>query len=273
MVQREKVKGKEFPYWLAAIVVIGVGFAIYIATSDVYALIFNTLYKGALTTIFVTFVSFILASILGLIVALGGFSRHRAVRECARFYVEVVRGIPVLVLLFYIAFVGAPAMIFGLNWLLQAPIENGWISGISVRDFDLMWRAIFALMISYSAYIAEVFRAGIQAIDEGQIEAASALGLTKRQIFVFIIFPQAMRTILPPLGNDFISMIKDSALVSVLGVADITQLGKIYASGTFRFFETYNVVTFIYLLMTIGLSLVIRRFEKQLRQKQENKSS
>ncbi|MCB1374153.1 MAG: ABC transporter permease subunit, partial [Rhodobacteraceae bacterium] len=101
--------------------------------------------------------------------------------------------------------------------------------------------------------------------DAGQIEAAKALGLSGWQRFRLIVFPQAIRTILPPLGNDFIALIKDSALVSVLGVADITQLGKIYAAGSFRFFETYNVVAFLYLVMTVGLSLALRGFEQRMR--------
>jgi polar amino acid transport system permease protein len=119
-------------------------------------------------------------------------------------------------------------------------------------------------MIGYSAFIAEVFRAGILAVEKGQIEAAEALGLKKWQRFRLIVFPQAMRTILPPLGNDFVAMVKDSSLVSVLGVADITQMGKVYAAGSFRFFETYSIVAYIYLILTIGLSLALRRLEKRL---------
>ncbi len=95
----------------------------------------------------------------------------------------------------------------------------------------------------------------------GQIEAAKALGLSGTQRFRLVVFPQALRTILPPLGNDFVAMVKDSSLVSVLGVADITQMGKVYASGSFRFFETYSIVAYIYLILTIGLSLVLRRLE------------
>ncbi len=131
-----------------------------------------------------------------------------------------------------------------------------------------MWRAIAALTLGYSAFIAEVFRAGIQAVGRGQTEAALSLGLTPISRFRYVIFPQAFRTILPPLGNDFIAMIKDSALVSVLGVADITQLGKIYAAGSFRFMETYNIVAYIYLLVTIVLSLLLRRLEARMRQNQ-----
>ena len=192
-------------------------------------------------------------------------SRSTILRQAARFYIEIVRGVPILVLLFYIAFVGAPALVAGWN-AVAAPLG---LEPIQTRDLSLMWRAILALTIGYSAFIAEVFRAGIQSVDPGQIEAAKALGLTGWQRFRLIVLPQAIRTILPPLGNDFIALIKDSALVSVLGVADITQLGKIYAAGSFRFFETYNVVAFFYLTMTIGLSLGLRGLERRLRSRRE----
>ena len=129
--------------------------------------------------------------------------------------------------------------------------------------------AIIALMIGYSAFIAEIFRAGIQSIDKGQIEAAKALGLSRGQRFRLVVFPQAIRVIFPPLSNDFVAMVKDSSLVSVLGVADITQMGKVYASGSFRFFETYSIVAYVYLVLTIGLSLMLRGFEKRMRSRAE----
>ena len=129
----------------------------------------------------------------------------------------------------------------------------------------MTWRAIFALMVSYSAYLAEIFRAGIEAVPKGQVEAAASLGLKRRQVFRLVILPQALRTVLPPLGNDFVAMIKDSALVSALGVQDITQLGKIYSASTFLFFETYNVVAFLYLVMTLSLSLLVRGLEARLK--------
>ncbi len=122
--------------------------------------------------------------------------------------------------------------------------------------------------IGYSAFIAEVFRAGIQSVDKGQVEAAKALGLSRYQRFRLVVFPQAIRVILPPLGNDFVAMVKDSSLVSVLGVADITQMGKVYASGSFRFFETYSIVAYVYLVLTIGLSLALRAVERRLRRSQ-----
>jgi polar amino acid transport system permease protein len=143
--------------------------------------------------------------------------------------------------------------------------EAGLTSPLQTRDISLLWRAIIALTIGYSAFISEVFRAGIQAVDPGQIEAAQALGLSRYRRFRHIVLPQAIRTILPPLGNDFIAMVKDSSPVSVLGVADITQRGKIYAAGSFRFFETYSIVAYIYLILTVGLSLALRALERRLR--------
>ncbi len=145
---------------------------------------------------------------------------------------------------------------------LNAILEPLGLEAIRTRDFPLLWRAITALMIAYSAFIAEVFRAGIQSVDGGQIEAAKALGLNRWLRFRLIVFPQALKIILPPLGNDFVAMVKDSSLVSVLGVTDITQLGKVYAAGSFRYLETYNVVALIYLIMTITLSLALRKFER-----------
>ena len=256
---------REFPYWLLAAGMLAAAFALVIVASDQYQVIFRAILRGVWTTTWVTFVAFGLASALGLVVALGRLSRHRVIREVATFYVEIVRGIPVLVLLFYMAFVGAPAIVAGVNWLLSPLVDRGWIEGMHVRDFSLVWRAIAALTISYSAYIAEVFRAGIEAVDRGQTEAAKSLGLNRWHTFRLIVWPQALRTILPPLGNDFVAMIKDSALVSALGVQDITQMGKVYSSSTFLFFETYNVVAYIYLLMTVSLSLLVRGLERRLK--------
>src|SRR5262249_57091302 len=108
---------------------------------------------------------------------------------------------------------------------------------------------------------------GIEAVPAGQTEAAVTLGLSRQQTFRLIVLPQAVRIVLPPLGNDFVSMIKDSALVSSLGVQDITQLGKVYSASTFLFFETYNVVAFLYLVMTLSLSLLVRGLERRLKQR------
>ena len=212
-----------------------------------------------------TLVAFGLAGLLGLLIALARTSGNPWLRQISTFYVEIIRGIPILVALFYVAFVGAPAMVVAANWLLTPLLQSEIIKPLTVRDFDFTWRAIVALTVCYSAFIAEIFRAGIEAVDRGQVEAARSLGLSPWSTFRFIVAPQALRTILPPLGNDFVSMIKDTALVSALGVQDITQLGKVYSSGSFKFFETYNVVAFLYLIMTISLSLLVRLLEDRMR--------
>ncbi|PYE42227.1 amino acid ABC transporter membrane protein (PAAT family) [Rhizobium sp. PP-F2F-G20b] len=256
---------RELPWWLIALAAIAVGLAVLIAVNDLYSRVFTVVAAGIGVTIFVTIVGFALATLVGLGVALMALSRSPVLRQVARFYTEVIRGIPVLVLLFYIAFVGTPGLVWLINLALTPLISAGAMEPVLVRDLSLMWRAIIALTIGYSAFIAEVFRAGIQSVDRGQVEAAEALGLNRFQRFRLVVFPQAIRTILPPLGNDFIAMIKDSSLVSVLGVQDITQMGKVYAAGSFRFFETYSIVAYIYLLLTIGLSLALRGLEKRLR--------
>jgi polar amino acid transport system permease protein len=260
-----KAQQEDFPYWLVAAAAIALAAALAISASDLYSQIFSTVAQGIGMTIYVTVVGFALASTLGLCVALMALSQSIWLRQIARFYVEICRGIPFLVLLFWIAFAGVPAFVALWNMLATPLREAGLVGELLVRDVSLLWRAIIAITIGYSAFIAEVFRAGIQSVEKGQVEAAMALGLTRWQRFRLIVFPQAMRTILPPLGNDFVTMVKDSSFVSVLGVADITQMGKIYSAGSFRFFETYSIVAYIYLLLTISLSLVLRALERRLR--------
>ncbi|BCH22251.1 amino acid ABC transporter [Mesorhizobium sp. L-8-10] len=255
----------DFPYWLVAAGVSALAVAVFIAANGLYAEVFRTVVKGIGITIFVTVTGFTLASALGLGVALMGLSGSTSLRQIARFYVEIIRGVPILVLLFWIAFAGAPAFVAAWNALTVPLRQAGLAEELLVRDVSLLWRAIIALTIGYSAFISEVFRAGILSVDEGQIEAAKSLGLTRFQRFRLIVMPQAIRTMLPPLGNDFIAMVKDSSLVSVLGVADITQMGKVYAAGSFRFFETYSIIAYIYLILTVGLSLALRALEKRLR--------
>ena len=254
----------DFPWWLLVAGMIAVALGIAILISPIYGQVFTTVSQGIWITVWVSLLAFFLASAFGLLLAVMSLSEHVAVRQIARFYVEIVRGIPLLVLLFYIAFVGAPAAVWLWNFMTQPLQAAGLLDPLQVRDFSLLWRAIIALMLAYAAFLAEIFRAGIQAVDKGQIEAAKALGLKRFQRFRLIVMPQAIRTILPPYGNDFISMVKDSSLVSVLGVVDVTQMGKVYASGSFRFFETYSIVAYIYLVLTISLSLGLRWLERRL---------
>ena len=257
-----KARQREFPYWLLLLVAIGIYLGYMVVADELYAQVFALLSKGLGITVFVTIVAFASACLLGLGLALAALSPYIVLRQLARFYVEVIRGIPILILLFYIAFIGAPALVAVINVVL----EFLQLEPMQTRDLSLLWRAILALCIGYSAFISEVFRAGILSVDPGQIEAAKALGLSAWLRFRLIVLPQAIRTILPPLGNDFVALVKDSSLVSVLGVADITQLAKVYAASSFRFFETYNVVAYLYLLLTISLSLALRHMEKKLRE-------
>lgn len=260
------MKGRlaRLPWWLLTATLLAILFFWTLIADEGYHTILNALAKGLGVTLYVSLIAFVLATSLGLLIAMMRVSAHRILREIATFYIEIIRGIPMLVLLFYIAFVGAPALVQFANWFFSVPIGWEWMSAFTVRDFNFTWRAIFALMIGYSAFIAEIFRAGIESVNIGQVEASKSLGLSRWQTFRLIVWPQALKTILPPLGNDFVAMIKDSALVSALGVQDITQLGKVYSSSTFLFFETYNIVAFLYLVMTILLSLGVKWLEHHL---------
>jgi His/Glu/Gln/Arg/opine family amino acid ABC transporter permease subunit len=254
---------RDFPYWLVLLAGIGAYLFWLVIANELYAQVLATLVQGIGITVFVTVAAFSLASGMGLGLALMGLSGSIWLRQIARLYVEVMRGIPIIVLLLYVAFVLAPALVLAWNTVTVPLGLPEW----RTRDFPLIWRAIIALTLAYAAFLSEIFRAGLQSVDRGQVEAAMALGLNRRQRFRHIVFPQAIRTILPPLGNDFVAMVKDSSLVSVLGVSDITQLGKVTAAGNFRYFETYNVVALIYLTMTITLSILLRRFEARMRKR------
>ena len=254
----------DFPWWLVILAVTGAVLFWEVATSEIYSAALKTLAKGIVVTVIVAVVAYLGACTIGLGLAVMGLSRRLWLRQIARLYIEVMRGVPIIVLLLYVAFVLSP----GLVWLVNLVAEPLGLPLWKTRDFPLIARAVIALMLAYSAFLAEIFRAGLQAVDKGQIEAAQALGLNGWQRFRHIVFPQAFRMILPPLGNDFVAMVKDSSLVSVLGVSDITQLAKVTAAGNFRYFETYNVAALLYLTMTIGLSLVLRRIEARLRQRE-----
>jgi len=251
-------------------VILGVIFLWVMLTDPSYQVIFAAVIKGVGVTIQVTLISFALATVLGLIVGLGRVSSRRLIYEASSFYVEIIRGVPMLVLLYYIVFAGAPALVGAIN-LVGVTLRNlGILPGLgdsmadmTVRQITFTARVIMALSIGYSAFLAEIFRAGIQSIERGQTEAARSLGMSYWQAMRHVILPQAIRRVLPPLGNDFIAMLKDSSLVSVMGVADITYQGKVFAASTFKFFETYNVVGFLYLVMTIGLALLVRGIEKR----------
>ncbi|NAZ36603.1 amino acid ABC transporter permease [Rubellimicrobium sp. CFH 75288] len=252
---------RDFPWWLVAVGAAGLWLFWEIASDPLYRDILAKLSRGIGITLVVSVVAYASACAIGLGLALMGLSRSVVLRQLARLYIEVMRGIPILVLLLYVAFVLAPAIVAGWN-ALASPLG---LPEMRARDFPLLWRAVIALTLAYSAFLAEIFRAGLLSVPAGQIEAAQALGLRGWHRFRLITFPQAFRTIFPALGNDFVAILKDSSLVSVLGVTDVTQLGRTVAAGNFRYFETYNVVALIYLTLTIGLSLLLRRLEARLR--------
>ena len=246
---------RRLPWWLVAAALLALLGAWSITVRSDYLQILTTVASGLGVTLWVTLVSFSAALLLGLGLGLMRVSSVRLVREVATFYVEIVRGIPMLVILYYIAFVGAPGLVEALQWL-GIPI--------GLRDLDFTARAILALTLGYAAFLAEIFRAGIESIHQGQMEAALALGHSRAGALAHVILPQAFRNALPPLGNEFVAMVKDSALVSALGVQDLTQLGKVYSAGSFQFFETYNVVAYLYLVLTVSLSLGVRALETRL---------
>ena len=208
---------------------------------DPYLNIVRFIPDGILITFEVTIASISLALVIGLITGLGRISRNRFFNLAASTYVEVVRGIPLLVQLFYIY--------FALGRFVRVP--------------DLV-AAIVAMAICYGAYMGEVFRAGISSIDFGQTEASLSLGFNQRQTMAYVILPQAWRTILPPVGNEFIALLKDTSLVSILAVSDILRRGREYAAESFNYFETYTYIALIYLIITLILSKLLSIMEQRL---------
>jgi polar amino acid transport system permease protein len=196
---------------------------------------------GVVVTFEITILA-ILASIpLGLITGLGRLSNVRVLNLIASTYVEVIRGIPLLVQLFFLYY--GLGKFFGLG-------------GIPA--------AVIAMSFCYGAYMGEVFRAGISAVPKGQSEAARSLGFNKAQTMFLVIMPQAWRTILPPIGNEFIAMLKDTSLVSILAVADILRRGTEYAGQYFNYFETYTLIALVYLIITLLLSKGVSLMEARL---------
>lgn len=241
---------REFPWWLVAIFGFLTVMAFLIITRENYREAFDFIIPGITVTLSTTFIAFGIALVLGLFAGLGSISHNTAIRNLAAFYVGFIRGVPTLVLIFTVAFVIVPVVAETLN------IDNRFVSQNT--------RAIIALSVIYGAFLAEIFRAGIESIPKGQMEAARSLGMSYFQAMRHIILPQAVRNIAPALGNDFIAMLKDSSLVSVLAVRDITQRSRLHAGSTFRFRESYLILTFLYLSMTVALSMLLRWYEGRI---------
>ena len=258
----------HLPWWLLFLLLAGIILFYKFITDDLYSLILSKLVHGITTTLFVTLIAFSVAILLGLIAGMGRLSKNPVISNLATLYVQVIRGVPILVQLFYVAFVLTPAFFSALSaagqWLLPVLGPDNFMLKSSTQDVSLLGRAVVALALAYGGFEAETFRAGIQSIGSGQMEAARSLGMSYFEAMRYVILPQAFRRILPPLGNDFVSMLKDSSLVSALGVRDVTQEARLYVSASFRYPETYNNLAFVYLSMTIILSLGVKWLENRM---------
>lgn len=244
-----RVQLAQFPWWLLIIVAIIGLMSLQIVFDPLYRDIFFTILQGLGTTLYVTTVAFVFSLLFGLVLGLGRVSRNVLLRNLAVTYIEFIRGVPILVLIFTISFAVVP--------LLSRTL------GLSTNTISFTTRAIIALVLIYGAYIAEITRAGIESIGRGQMEAARSLGMSHVQAMRYIILPQAIRNVLPALGNELIAMLKDSSLVSVLGVREMTQVARLSVSTTFRYEETYFILTLFYLTLTLLLSLMLQWFQRR----------
>ena len=270
--RRDPISGRlsGIPWWLVAIIFIAIwaGYTIY--TRENFRDAFEFILIGISITISTTLYAYAIAIVIGLVAGLGRVSRNVFLRNISRLYVELIRGVPILVLIFYIALVAVPDSLHLFNalgrWLTSIGLDflGDPISRLDNQAISLNFRAIIALSVTYGAFLAEIFRAGIQSIGRGQMEAARSLGMSYGQAMRHVILPQAIRNVLPALGNDFVAMVKDSSLVSVLAVRDITQVARLYAGRTFRFREAYTTLAVLYLLMTLVLSFFVQLLERRL---------
>lgn len=206
-----------------------------------YAYKVGPLTVGLWNTLYISFVSIIIAIFIGIITGLSRISSNVVLKKLSITYIELIRGTPLLVQIFiFYFFIG------------------------TVFQLDRITSGIAALAIFAGAYIAEIVRAGIQSIPKGQMEAARSLGMSYFQAMRYIILPQAIKRTLPPMAGQFISLIKDSSLVSVISITDLTKAGREIVSSTFSPFEVWFVVAAMYLILTSGLSFLVRLLERRL---------
>ncbi len=244
-------------WWLLVFAVVAVIIFLSVMWPNPFAMTVQSVSDGIVVTIYVTAISYVLIVFVGLLGGLGRLSRNPVIKGIATLYVEILRGIPLLVQLifWYFAF---PSVIQRVGDAIHfEPFSNYLANPVAM--------AVIGLTICYGAYMSEIYRAGIQSISKGQMEAAKSIGMNYFQAMRFIILPQAVRRVLPPLGNDFIACLKDSSLVSVIAVNELTQMGKLRLASTFRAMETYNMVAFLYLSMTLLLSSMVRGLERKMK--------
>ncbi len=241
---------RNIPWWAVILAIVGILVAWSVLTSEAYMRAFAFIIDGVQLTLQVTVISYLIALVVGLIFGLMRVSDNPIFYAASTLYVEVMRGVPLLVIILYVGFVVTPR-------LRDATDGNMNLQGVPA--------AILAISICYGAYMAEVYRGGIESIERGQMEAARSLGMNYMQAMRHVILPQAVRRVLPPLGNNLISMLKDSSLISVIALNDLLQTGRLYVSRTYRAFEGFNTVALLYLVMTLFLSLMVRLVERKAR--------
>ncbi len=257
LVNQNKTTGTFDRWWLLLLGVILLIIGLTIFKPDPFKRILFFVSDGIGVTIYTTLISFVLVLVFGLITGLGRLSKITIVRGFATIYVELVRGIPLLVQLmfWYFAF---PSVIQGMGKMLE-------IQSIAQYRANPIFMAILGLTFCYSAYMSEVYRAGIQSISKGQMEAARSLGMTYFQAMRYVILPQALRVILPPVGNEFITLLKDSSLVSVVAVADITRRGREFMAANFIPVDTWVMVALLYLVLTLFSARIVNWIENKTR--------
>ncbi len=190
----------------------------------------------------------VVAVLLLMLSVAGWWSFEHPLRIFAELYIDMIRGIPMLVIILYVGFP------------LQGALRDA--TG-GLVDMPILMRGVVAIALGYAAYLAEIFRAGIEAVPHGQREAARTLGLTGTQTARFVVLPQALRIVTPPLGNEFIAMLKDSSLLSVLGVRELTQLAREYQAANFQIFEPFNTVAVLYIAITLIASSLLKWLERR----------
>jgi len=209
-------------------------------------------------TIMIAVVSMILGVSIGLFTALLRLYKVPVLGRLSTIYVSFIRGTPLLVQI-YLVFYGIPKLIYFFQ------TEYGWLQGLDVNMISPEYYALLSFSINLGAYLSETIRSGIESVDRGQFEAANALGMTQTQTMIKIILPQALAVTLPNLGNTFISTIKDTSLVFVIGVVDIMGEAKIIGARGLAFFEVYIAVSMIYWIVCIIIEKVLVKLEKRIR--------
>jgi polar amino acid transport system permease protein len=249
--------------WWALVVVVLATIVLLIRSSpDPFGTMFQFLSDGILVTLKITLTSFVTVLIVGLFGGLGRLSRNWFIKGLASLYVEVVRGIPLLVQLLFIWFALPQVLDTAGGWLVNIwPAASQWLIDLKLQPFSA---AVLGITICYGAYMSEIYRAGIQSIHHGQMEAARSLGMSYVQAMRFVVLPQAIRVILPPVGNEFVTLLKDSSLVSVLAVSDLTRRGREYMARTFMSFETWMMVALIYLVLTLTFTRIATAIERKM---------